>query len=179
MLLRNLTRISSSSRSQMSFLGEMERDRSLTRDCGFNDLEHGHSRTVQEWLDDMLLRGPLSIKAWCLQERYLPMRTVHIFSGPYWVWECGSRLVVSNLHGPLWNTSKFRNKKDSFQTWHRTLSTAEMGGDRMSVLWFWDLVLSHVSDKLPAVSGVASSVQDLLNCRYLAGIWECDLSGLM
>jgi len=39
--------------------------------------------------------------------------------------------------------------------------------------------LSHKFDKLPAILGFASKVQQLLHCKHLAGIWEYDLYDLM
>jgi hypothetical protein len=54
-------------------------------------------------------------------------------------------------------------------------------------LRFWDTLLNdysnraltYESDRLPALAGLASKIQQLLNSRYMAGIWECDLQGLM
>ncbi len=40
-------------------------------------------------------------------------------------------------------------------------------------------VLTYESDKLPAISGVASKLKSLLGCGYVAGHWEDDLFGLM
>ncbi|KAN0110092.1 hypothetical protein V8E51_006479 [Hyaloscypha variabilis] len=37
------------------------------------------------------------------------------------------------------------------------------------------LVLTYDLDRLPALSGIASRFQPIFNCRYLAGLWECQL----
>jgi hypothetical protein len=63
----------------------------------------------------------------------------------------------------------------------------ETGRDRATALRFWDTILhdysnralTYESDRLPALSGIASKVQQLLNSKYMAGIWECDLQGLL
>lgn len=40
--------------------------------------------------------------------------------------------------------------------------------------------LTYSSDRLPALSGLAHEVQRVIQCKYLAGIWECHLlAGLL
>ena len=46
-----------------------------------DDDEARHS----SWLSQMLLQGPLAKRAWCLQERYLSPRLLHIFSDQLWI----------------------------------------------------------------------------------------------
>ncbi len=57
------------------------------------------------WLSAMLLNGPLGKRAWCLQERYLSPRILHIFEGDVWIWECDSRVRAAGRKGMFSGTT--------------------------------------------------------------------------
>jgi hypothetical protein len=146
------------------------------------------------WISTIPREGPLSRRAWCLQEQYLSPRLLHIFAGPIWIWECNSIITASNSTGlieRIISSTEYEawavHQRVSDLCGHRTMLGIESGIDRATALRFWDTLLNDYSnraltyetDRLPALAGLASKVQRLLNSRYLAGIWECDLHGLM
>jgi hypothetical protein len=146
------------------------------------------------WISTILREGPLSRRAWCLQEQYLSPRLLHIFAGPTWIWECNSHMNA----GDSWGLIDTPVSSKEYEAWashggvsdlcgHRTMLRMDPGIDRATALRFWDTILhdysnralTYESDRLPALSGIASKVQQLLNSKYMAGIWECDLQGLL
>jgi hypothetical protein len=133
------------------------------------------------WLSEMLLQGPLAKRAWCLQERYMSPRILHVFEGCIWIWECDSRVRPAHRRGLL-----FRHDiVDSNLPWRRRLINDQLSSSDLLKLWykavadFSHRILSYENDKLPAISGIAAKLQPRLQSRYLAGIWQKDIYGLM
>lgn len=144
----------------------------------------GRAPSPQEfWLESMLLGGPLSKRAWCLQERYLSPRILHVFGNKFWIWECNSR-----VRGCGYKSQLFRvDIKNYALPWRKIAFNQYLELHPDDIIELWDRAvedyaqrrLSYVTDKLPAMSGVASKFQQFFKCKYLAGIWEVDLYGLM
>jgi hypothetical protein len=142
-------------------------------------------RQTEEFLD-CELNMPLAKRGWAMQERYLPQRIVY----------CGRRrLYFQCRHATL--RSDGRTIKHYAERGLRKVSMfdANPSGDHVSSarvstvndLWF-DLVerfsgpgaLTRISDRLPAIAGVANAVQRATGDRYMAGLWESDFArGLM
>ncbi|KAH7032133.1 heterokaryon incompatibility protein-domain-containing protein [Macrophomina phaseolina] len=151
-------------------------------------------------LDDEFGAAPLNSRAWALQERLLAPRTLH-FGRKRLYWECchsftwegnhqGAR-TVTQLNGsyqPAW-VSPFIDVKLAFAALKlqscqaETLQVQPVGreADAMSAaLNLWEFIvetyckcsLSKKTDKLIALSGIATSFQPLLQDDYLAGIWR-------
>ncbi|KAH7357083.1 heterokaryon incompatibility protein-domain-containing protein [Rhexocercosporidium sp. MPI-PUGE-AT-0058] len=114
---------------------------------------------------------PLLSRAWVFQERHLAPRTLH-FHPSEMVMECksGLRCECSGLdsvpprgwRGSLHLTSSERG--EIFKSW---LDVVEE---------YSKLCLSRESDRLPALTGVATVFQRRLGCAYLAGIWQDDIA---
>ncbi|KIM98351.1 hypothetical protein OIDMADRAFT_128663, partial [Oidiodendron maius Zn] len=118
-------------------------------------------------------RGLQICRAWVYQERILAPRTVH-FHGTEMLWECisSSRCECGGLDRE--NAATFRPNA--------------FGGDTRNKAEQWQFVvqqysglnLSHASDKLTALTGIAEQFQAELGCKYVAGLWHNHLlSGLL
>jgi hypothetical protein len=114
---------------------------------------------------------PLLSRAWVFQERQLAPRTLH-FHPSEMVMECNSSLCCecSGLD------------KVVPQTRRRSLHLES--SDRSDILTTWfhvveeysRLRVTRESDRLPALTGVATIFQRKLGCGYLAGIWQDDIA---
>jgi hypothetical protein len=138
------------------------------------------------WLSELLLNGPLAHRGWCLQERHLSPRIIHVFHDNVWVWECDSRVRGFNKNGTVYRSEV----TDDFLKWRKLVSkgTPETSQDgRNRLLDRWDMIIEDYSkrkltcqsDLVPALYGLVSKVQPLLSLQYLGGFWESDLLGLM
>lgn len=107
----------------------------------------------------------LATRAWALQEKLLPPRTLHLGDrGAFW--EC--RLQIANEHLPDGFTQRLGSgllqrmgKKEHHQQWW-----AEV------VRLFTKADLTFARDKLPALSGIARRVHSQKGGQYLAGLWR-------
>jgi hypothetical protein len=118
--------------------------------------------------------SPLSTRAWTFQEREMACRILHY-----------NRNLVSFRckRGATCETEGFGHSKAAFSrlfNWldDRTLfNTVEEALDK----WYGYVAkysprdLTFESDKLPAISGLAHEMQNAIQSRYLAGLWQCDL----
>ncbi|KUJ17720.1 HET-domain-containing protein [Mollisia scopiformis] len=104
----------------------------------------------------------LGTRAWALQEKMLPPRTIH-FGDRGAFWECRTSIASEYLPDgfPKNLVSPLVNRKGKFE-------------------WLWPQVvglysaanLSFGKDKLPALSGVASLGYKETGDQYLAGLWR-------
>jgi len=125
-------------------------------------------------------------RGWCLQERILPSRVLH-FGAQQVFWECYENHACETIpasHAPrrkatrLWKVllgeEPFIDSsgpyEDLFSEWYRMLSH------------YSSCQLTHASDKLVAISGLADDMKLALNTRrpgiqhtYVAGLWAEDL----
>ncbi|KAI0888539.1 heterokaryon incompatibility protein-domain-containing protein [Annulohypoxylon maeteangense] len=117
----------------------------------------------------------LSTRGWALQERLLSNRMLS-FRKSRTVWECQQVCYADDRHHPftlgpmmLSEIAQVRRVEDIntegeiFQYWREVAET------------FADCSLTHVSDRLPALSGLASRFSLRLNDNYAAGIWLRDI----
>jgi len=143
-----------------------------------------------EYGDDTYKHGrysthnPLRTRAWTLQERELSVRGIH-FSANMVLWEC--RTTKASSETP-WERLEPR---DDFFPWPLRINSTEdtqLGGpvslrDRWYELTedFSSRSLSRERDKLPALSGLASTfVESFGPDPYLVGIWRNHMpSGLL
>lgn len=148
---------------------------------------------------DLSQPGPLLKRAWVLQERCLSRRII-FFEEHEMTWECrelescecGSDLreakyktkeYMSIFHAGKYAENSIRNthaftfdgsaaitsSSETFAWWRKTVITGYSG-----------LALTHWTDRLPALSGLASTVRNKTKDTYLAGLWSSDLcSGLL
>jgi hypothetical protein len=126
---------------------------------------------------------PLSGRGWTLQERVLSRRTLH-YSDQQMFFECNKA-----YHG---EDGLFLHAR--FDTIHQKIKASDIdlkgihsegqaltSKDSLLKLWYrllWiygERKLSKPSDKLPAISGIASIFAKRLKDQYLAGLWKSDL----
>jgi hypothetical protein len=118
---------------------------------------------------------PLSKRAWGLQERVLSHRVL-LYGTSQMFYECNEGyhgedgLYVEGRHDCAHKGLKLneRAKHNVLEKWY-------------NLLWLYGpKQLSHASDKLPAISGIASLYAEGIGGGYLAGLWRDQLiEGLM
>lgn len=111
----------------------------------------------------------LHTRGWCLQERLLSPRIVH-FAHPQMYWECRLRFLSEDGDAMVGN-GKWRLVRGDIAF------ASVMSSWRVFVADFSKSEFTNTSDKLPALAGLAHTVQRCIgdDCAYLAGIWEKDL----
>lgn len=123
---------------------------------------------------------PLDRRAWCLQEAYLPSRFIKFLDNKI-LWRCqttewdeardqtghdtGNAFTLQNI---------FRNQ---YAFGHRTytLLTPYQGWYRM-VTEYTKRNLTYISDRLPAIAGLAALVAEHDGGKYCSGIWWEDVA---
>lgn len=105
----------------------------------------------------------LATRAWTLQEKLLAPRTLHIGDrGGFW--ECRSKTASECL--PLGFESLYRlmeSQKENDTSMHAWQDIVEV---------YSAANLSHTTDKLPGLAGIARKFYEDTKDRYLAGLWE-------
>jgi hypothetical protein len=135
------------------------------------------------WLFELLTNSPLASRGWCLQERHLSPRILHVYHKQVWVWECGSRMRGVNCSGLVYASDIV----DHTLSWRKQNLSHTASLSRNQLLDCWDALvvdytkrqLSNQSDRLAAISGIARRLQPFISCGYHAGIWESDSLGLL
>ncbi len=132
---------------------------------------------------DALVSEPLHKRAWALQERYLSTRTL-FFASHQMFWECKTLSLAED--GRRQEIPKYRVhqlvpvKMDAATSW---MSNEEFTSHKpwySMVATFMSCDITFYSDRLPAVSGLAESLNLKTADTYLAGIWKRSLTcGLM
>jgi hypothetical protein len=133
---------------------------------GDNTYKHGRYSTD----------NPLRTRAWTLQERELSVRGIH-FSANMVLWEC--RTLKSSSEIP-WESLE---PPDDFLPWpirNNPDESIEAGGPVLLRERWYELVedfssrsLSYETDKLPALSGLASTfAESFSQSPYLGGLWR-------
>ncbi|OAL44083.1 HET-domain-containing protein [Pyrenochaeta sp. DS3sAY3a] len=109
----------------------------------------------------------LATRAWTLQEKLLPPRTIH-FGDRGAFWEC--RLKKANEFLPDGFSGDFsiglisQKHTYNFRMWWGFILSSYSAAD-----------LTFQSDKLPAIAGIARSIAKKRGGQYLAGMWREDL----
>ena len=147
---------------------------------------------------DLSQPGPLLKRAWVLQERCLSRRVL-FFEEHEMTWECrkledcecGSDLREAKYKPTESRTIVHAGKySDSIRNTHAFTfdgRTAAVPNSETFAWWrktivsrYSALALTRWTDRLPALSGLASTVRNKTKDTYLAGIWSADLcSGLL
>lgn len=144
----------------------------LSLDRGHNDFRVGMG--TQKYRR----RAPLFSRAWVFQERCLAPRTLHFHANEL-IWECKTA-VRCECKG----IDVIERSQEWYRGWnamHLEMEVANFNFQELADLWlevvtsFSALSLSHESDRLPALSGIASRFQGSLLKTYVAGLWQEDL----
>ncbi|KAH7085965.1 heterokaryon incompatibility protein-domain-containing protein [Paraphoma chrysanthemicola] len=121
-------------------------------------------------VSDALDGAVLNTRAWCLQERVLSRRIIH-FAQDQMYWECQEQLYAEDgLVVPSSSGLKQSLRSASSDPWQTVVRNWHIIVDAYS-----RRNLSHLSDKLPAISGLARIIHDQKKAEYLAGFWREDL----
>jgi len=128
----------------------------------------------EEWWDDVE-QAPVNKRAWVLQERILSPRIVHMCSKLVF-WEC--RHLQASEHLPygghtyekqssshsrikrICYGSRDKDQDDAYADWEHLVGVYSYCG------------LTFETDRLIALSGIASMVHKRTQCEYLEGIWR-------
>jgi len=121
--------------------------------------------------------SPLASRAWALQEKVLPPRTL-IFGKDQLHWECHEELKSESSRKNMQIDQSFSSSL------RRYLSSEPEPSEEISAqckLWYKMLEaytrcdLTKSEDKLPALAGLANAFSRRSGFSYTAGIWEQDL----
>lgn len=145
-------------------------------------------------VDTLLHQRPLTTRAWCFQEQRLARRVIHMCMDEA-MWSCAEGIVECQCG----KCAPGRHEYPYF-AWQRSLVDEECSGKDKHTLWmntiynYTERDLSHWTDRLPALSGLAhqflsdsksdeSGLDDEVKRpfreinlgKYLAGIWSSSL----
>lgn len=131
--------------------------------------------------------GPLSRRAWVLQERYLAHRTV-FFTEYGLCWSCPQGTIDESGYTYRETTSLRADLQQSMLRYDHTSNEREVKGltlcsdltrqkwpyhgwYRMATLYS-RCSITKITDRLPALSGIVSLIASHTNEEYYAGLWE-------
>lgn len=129
-----------------------------------------------------LPRSVLHSRAWVLQERLLSPRTVH-FDTDQTLWECRAARWTEDRVDPepasdgrhtanLWDGRVPLSEADA-----GARPAADFVADWYQVVEnFTGRAITQGGDRLPALSGLAKTLEPLARDRYVAGLWESHLA---
>lgn len=130
---------------------------------------------------------PLMKRAWCLQEQLLALRTLS-FGEQQNFFECHKEKLFENGEPEPWSLPKY-NLQSIYPHLDNSHQTVDFNPWYRWIEEFTLRRLTHLSDRLPALSGLARRVSEYLVAQtnykvvkpqYYAGIWGDDLlNGLL
>ena len=182
------------------------RDRQSEARCALRIDEENVSVILRpriEWHGSPEIVGPLTQRAWALQERLLPCSVLH-FGGQQMMWQCRTRvlaegycdtdevpevekpgevesLIRAQIHGgrdlaPASNKESVSNQFIGGTENRQFPLQGKIYNQWYRVVEMYALLrLTNLADKLPALAGVAQLIQFQIHDTYLSGIWENDL----
>lgn len=118
--------------------------------------------------------SPLATRAWVLQERLLSRRVLYFGTRGMYL-ECFGNVRFESCHYPtnwdiLTNSMITKSVFDQLGTWQeRLFYWSHLVEDYSS------LSLTKSTDRLPALSGIASEFQQATNFHYVVGLWREDI----
>jgi len=116
--------------------------------------------------------SPLFTRGWVLQERLLSSRTLY-FGAERMYFECFTNARFEDSHEPLdWDYYV------SDELTKRAITSLSPSPKQLSKYWaeiastYSHMALSKPTDRLPALSGIASEFHRVTGDQYLAGLWR-------
>jgi hypothetical protein len=117
-------------------------------------------------------------RGWCMQERFLARRIVHILRGEI-LFECQEhRVCECSAASP----ERIRNfGSQSLVSFRDLRAASNIASLDFATAWmaivhdYSQTILTKPADRLPALSGIAASMEHLNPGSYIAGLWEYDL----
>lgn len=129
-----------------------------------------HLPNEQLKIDDSI-STPLLSRAWVFQERQLAPRTLH-FHPTEMIMECKTALQCECTDLDKIHANSNKKLPDIFK-----MEDCEVLDQWFSIVEeYAALMLSHSTDRLVALLGIATIFQDRLKAAYLAGIWKSDIA---
>ncbi|KAH7208578.1 heterokaryon incompatibility protein-domain-containing protein [Fusarium oxysporum] len=154
------------------------REEAFSTECLMED-KHPSFPTFVDYIT--LPKEPLSGRGWTLQERVLSHRTLH-YSNQQMLFECNEAFLGEDglfLQARFETVHQKRNEREATaidqESKHSIYKDALLKSWYRLVQLYGKRHLSIPSDKLPAISGLASIFAERLDDQYLAGLWRSDL----
>ena len=136
---------------------------------------------------DIFLGGPISGRAWCLQERHLSSRVLHLIDDAVVLYECEGTFghnvpesffdfVVNPRHAAALARGEARKTY-----WQKFTDLKDPDGYNYRSFWhsalsdFRSRILTVADDNLIALQGMAEIIQQKTGYTYLSGMWKEDL----
>ncbi|KAN0095725.1 Heterokaryon incompatibility protein (HET) domain containing protein, partial [Hyaloscypha variabilis] len=141
----------------------------------------------QPELQETFTQEPLNNRAWVMQERILSPRMLN-FTRHQMVWECNSKFIFEALPKPsrddrttpeikMLSLVKESESLDRNSGWAVDQYNRDLHGFWWKVVALYaETSLTKNSDKLVAISGVATRLAALMSDNYCWGLWEKTLS---
>ena len=151
-----------------------------------------------EWYCFADIVGPLTQRAWVLQERLLTARTLH-FGGQQMMWQCKTKTLAEGFHdtdpvaeGQIPGMDNNFSAPETADLGHGSPKAIQGEAVSRSKASYHDLNdiydkwyrvvgeyarlrLTKHTDRLPAIAGIARQVQLLTDDIYLAGLWKSNI----
>ena len=126
--------------------------------------------------------GPVAQRGWCLQERQLSSRVLHVCRSQLY-FEC---IQCRRFESEAIPANEF-DLNDEFQVFHMPRQAHELSRGKPAAtvqnIFSWSAIiedytrraLTFSKDKLVAIAGLARRAHETLNGEYLAGLWSTQL----
>jgi hypothetical protein len=138
-------------------------------------LVHHYLCDFEPW-QEAFQHAPLNVRAWVLQERLLAPRVLH-FDAEQVVWECDSLVACERypkgFAKPLSEPEGMRISRVGSEGSRKGTDVFDIWGPIVSA--YSSCAITMDTDRLIALYGVAMKVRDILDSKYIAGMWENDL----
>ncbi len=124
--------------------------------------------------------APLFQRAWCFQERLLSPRLLH-FHADEMVWVCRNATACECGYLQHIPPDSHQVLRESIRLLNQAMGGIGPGALDQSEIWrIWktivelypQLSITQETDRLPAMSGIATRFASIIQGPYLAGIWE-------
>ncbi len=146
---------------------------------------HDHFTRAGDYASSLEHASPLLSRGWVFQERLLSVRTLH-FHREELIWECASGISCecSRLEDYQWGDPDGLlqdRKANQLKMLYKPITDSTATESQVLDGWlelvteYCKLKLTKQTDRLPAISGLASRLASRQSGEYLAGIWSSDL----
>jgi len=119
---------------------------------------------------------PLESRAWAFQEQWLSTRLLR-YTAHEVIWTCNTKTDCECHSGDHANTSHF---KSAYALIDQISPSPRLEANTSEWFWRWQILLNRFtslkltkpSDRLPAISGIASIVSQATGSAYICGLWK-------
>jgi hypothetical protein len=128
----------------------------------------GEDDLIYEFLPSPLINPDMDVlnnRGWVVQERYLSRRTLH-FTTKQVFWECDGESACETCPGG------YPRRPTDFCPYELKRGVIDRSNWDNLVSQYSGADLTHSSDRLIAIEGLARSIQVTTNDQYVAGMWK-------